>query len=93
MRKRILFLALAAPMIPALHFLVTGSGDSFCAAIILGAIALALWADYELHLKNEEMEYYIREWGLEEARKSREECELLVTRTAIRRELVKQWME
>ena len=93
MRKRILFLALAAPMIPALHFLVTGSGDSFCAAIILDTIALALWADYELHLKNEEMEYYIREWGLEEERKARKESELLLTKTAIRRELVKQWME
>ncbi|MBE6826362.1 MAG: hypothetical protein E7511_05715 [Ruminococcus sp.] len=87
MRKMITILLSLTACIPAVHFLVTSSPDSFCLTCILALIAFALWLDHELYLADRVTDMQLREWQLEQDRRA----EVLVTKTALRRELMRAW--
>ena len=87
MRKMITILLSLTACIPAAHFLVTSSPDSFGWACVLGVITLAAWIDYELYLADRVTDMQLREWQLKQDRRA----EVLVTKTALRRELMRAW--
>ncbi|MBE6825876.1 MAG: hypothetical protein E7511_03200 [Ruminococcus sp.] len=87
MKKAIPLLLSLTACIPAVHFLMTSSPDSFCWACVLGVITLAAWIDYELYLADRVTDMQLREWQLKQDRRA----EVLVTMTALRRELMRAW--
>lgn len=87
MRKFILCITLIAAVGFGLAFLKNGDPDWLFRMIGLLVFALALWLDYELHLADQEIEMQIQEWQIKQER----EHEVLITKTAIRRELIKTW--
>lgn len=87
MSKAITILLSLTACIPAAHFLETGNPDSFCWACVLSVLTLAAWLDHELELAAKVTDMELEEWQLEQDRRA----EVLVTKTALRRELMRAW--
>lgn len=79
--------ALVAAMIPAFGYIATGNPECFCFAVILFCVGLLCWIDAEMQLADKEIDMQIEEWAVKQER----EKEIIMTKTAIRRELVEQW--
>lgn len=84
---KIAIAALVAAMIPAFGFIATGNPDCFCLTVVLFCIGLLCWIDYEMSLADKEIDMQIEEWNVKQER----EKEIIMTKTAIRRELIDQW--
>lgn len=67
----------------------TGIEKCFLSSAVAMIAALISWIMYEMDLADQEIEMQIEEWMLEQER----EHEVLITKTAIRRELIKIWEE
>lgn len=70
-------------------YLCTGLTKVFMVCAVAMIAALISWIMYEMELADQEIEMQIEEWMLEQER----EHEVLITKTAIRRELIKVWEE
>lgn len=70
-------------------YLCTGWTKVFMVCAVAMIAALISWIMYEMELADQEIEMQIEEWMLEQER----EHEVLITKTAIRRELIKVWEE
>lgn len=70
-------------------YILTGIEKCFLSAAVAMIAALISWILYEMDLADQEIEMQIEEWMLEQE----QEHEVLITKTAIRRELIKVWEE
>lgn len=70
-------------------YLCTGIEKCFLSAAVAMIAALISWILYELDLADHEIEMRIEEWMIEQE----QDHEVLITKTAIRRELIKVWEE
>lgn len=70
-------------------YLCTGIEKCFLSAAVALIAAFISWILYEMDLADQEIEMQIEEWMIEQE----QEHEVLITKTAIRRELIKVWEE
>lgn len=70
-------------------YLCTGLTKVFMVCAVAMIAALISWIMYEMELADQEIEMQIEEWMIEQE----QEREVLITKTAIRRELIKVWEE
>lgn len=89
MKKYLLPAILAGVLASGLRFLATGSAAAFAVTIALVMIGTVMFIVNEIELANRELDMQIEEWNIRQER----EAELLVTKTAIRRELIRVWEE
>lgn len=87
--KRMMVVSGVVGVIAGIAFLFTGMEKLFLTCFICMMAALVSWIEYEMELADKEIEMQIEEWNIQQER----EHEVLVTKSAIRRELIKTWEE
>lgn len=80
---------LAAVLASGLRFLATGSAVAFAVTIVLVIVGVVMFIEYEIELANRELDMRIEEWNIQQ----KCEAEIMMTKTAIRRELIRTWEE
>lgn len=68
-------------------YLCTSWDKAFLMCFVCMMAALVCWIEYEMDLADQDIEMQIEEWMIEQE----QEREMLITKTAIRRELIKVW--
>lgn len=91
LKKFLLFYFLLVTVCSGADYLFTGNSRSLLAFIVLIVSSLYLFLALEIDLEGEATDNYLDEWKLMQSEAEKETFRIMLTKSAIRRELIRVW--